>query len=106
MLIFTVFLLVMVVIARGATDRVREKWPVTAAAVTYPLYLMHYVAGTTVINRLRDVMDARVLVAVVIGGFVLLSWAVHRFVERPVAGVLKRGLDTSFARLRNAGQGG
>ncbi|MCX5361452.1 acyltransferase [Streptomyces sp. NBC_00124] len=105
-LIFTVFLLVMVAIALGAADRVRGKWLVTAGAVTYPLYLMHYVAGTTVINRLRDVMDARVLVVVVIGGFVLLSWVVHRLVERPVAGVLKRGLDTSFARLRNAGQAG
>lgn len=99
-LIFTVFLLVMVAIALGATDRVRGKWLVTAGALTYPLYLTHYVAGTTVINRLRDAMDARLLVVVVIAGFLLLSWAVHRLVERPVARVLKRGLDTSFARLR------
>lgn len=102
-LIFTVFLLAMVAIALGAAARVRGKWLVTAGALTYPLYLMHYVAGTTVIERLRDVMDARLLVVVVICGFLLLSWGVHRWVERPVAGVLKRGLDTSFARLRNAG---
>ncbi|GCB46788.1 acyltransferase [Streptomyces sp. NL15-2K] len=101
--IFTVFLLVMVAIALGATDRIRWKWLVTAGALTYPLYLTHYVAGTTLINRLRDTMDARLLVVVVIAGFMVLSWLVHRFVERPVAGVLKRGLDTSFARLRNAG---
>ncbi|MCT9082306.1 acyltransferase family protein [Streptomyces fulvoviolaceus] len=103
--IFTVFLLVMVAIALGATDRIRWKWLVTAGALTYPLYLTHYVAGTTLINRFRDTMDARLLVALVIAGFLALSWLVHRFVERPVAGVLKRGLDTSFARLRNAGQG-
>ncbi|MER5214997.1 acyltransferase [Streptomyces sp. NPDC002838] len=101
--IFTVFLLVMVAIALGATDRVRWKWLVTAGALTYPLYLTHYVAGTTLINRLRDTMDARLLVVVVIAGFMVLSWVVHRFVERPVAGLMKRGLDTSFARLRNAG---
>lgn len=47
-------------------------------------------------------MDARLLVAVVIAGFLILSWLVHRFVEAPTAGVPKRGLDTSFARLRNA----
>ncbi|MEU5886793.1 hypothetical protein ABZ835_08115 [Streptomyces sp. NPDC047461] len=105
-LIFTVFLLVMVAIALAAADRVRGKWLVTAGAVTYPLCLMHYVAGTTVINRLRDAMDARVLVVVVIGGFVLLSRVVQRLVERPVAGVLKRGLDTSFARLSECGAGG
>ncbi|MFF1724388.1 acyltransferase family protein [Streptomyces sviceus] len=102
-LIFTVFLLAMVAIARGATDRVRGRWLVTAGALTYPLYLMHYAAGTTVINRLRDTMDARLLVISVIAGFMLLSWLVHRLVERPVARLLKRGLDTSFARLRNAG---
>jgi peptidoglycan/LPS O-acetylase OafA/YrhL len=101
-LIFTVFLLAMVAIALGATDRVRWKWLVTAGALTYPLYLTHYAAGTTVINRLRDTMDARLLVVSVIAAFMLLSWLVHRFVERPVARLLKRGLDTSFARLRNA----
>ncbi|WP_141206506.1 acyltransferase family protein [Streptomyces griseorubiginosus] len=102
-LIFTVFLLAMVAIALGATDRVRGRWLVTAGALTYPLYLMHYAAGTTLISRLRDTMDARLLVVSVLAGFMLLSWLVHRFVERPVAGLLKRGLDTSFARLRNAG---
>ncbi|MEU5095843.1 acyltransferase [Streptomyces sp. NPDC020996] len=102
-LIFTAFLLAMAAIALGATDRIRWRWLATAGSLTYPLYLLHYAAGTAVINRLRDTMDARLLVASVIAGFLLLSWLVHRFVERPVAGLLKRGLDTSFARLRNAG---
>ncbi|MEU9283949.1 acyltransferase [Streptomyces sp. NPDC048275] len=102
-LIFTVFLLVMVAIAVGLTDRIRWKWLVTAGALTYPFYLLHYVAGTTLINRLRDTMDARLLVVTVIAGFLVLSWLVHRFVERPLARMLKKGLDTSFARLRNAG---
>ncbi len=105
-LIFTVFLLAMVAIALGATDRIRWKWLVTAGALTYPLYLMHYAAGTAVINRLHDTMDARLLVVVVLVGFMVLSWLVHRFVERPVAGVVKRGLETSFARVRDAGVAG
>ncbi|MFI5795340.1 acyltransferase family protein [Streptomyces sp. NPDC051677] len=99
-LIFTVFLLVMVAVALGWTDRVRWRWLVTAGSLTYPLYLMHYAAGTAVINRLRDEMDARLLVAVVLAGFLLLSWAAHRFVERPVAGAVKRGLEGAFVRLR------
>jgi peptidoglycan/LPS O-acetylase OafA/YrhL len=97
-----VFLLFMVAVALGHTDRIRWKWLVTAGALTYPLYLTHYLAGTTLINRLRDTMDPRLLVAVVIAGFLALSWLVHRYVERPAARLLKRGLDTSFARLRNA----
>ncbi|MFC7012675.1 acyltransferase family protein [Streptomyces viridiviolaceus] len=103
--IFTAFLLFMVAVALGYTDRIRWKWLVTAGALTYPLYLIHYVAGTTLINRLRDTMDARLLVAVIIAGFLVLSWLVHRCVERPVSRLLKGGLDTSFARLRNAGNG-
>ncbi|WP_037884606.1 acyltransferase family protein [Streptomyces sp. NRRL S-646] len=103
MVIYTVFLLAMVAIALGATDRVRWKWLVTAGSLTYPLYLIHYVAGTALIGQLRDTMDPRLLVALVIGGFLVLSWFVHRVVERPAVRVLKRGLDTSFARLRHAG---
>ena len=101
-LIFTVFLLAMVAIALGATDRIRWKWLVTAGALTYPLYLTHYAAGTTMISRLHGTMDPRLLVVVVLAGFLVLSWLVHRFVERPVAGMVKRGLETSFARMRNA----
>jgi peptidoglycan/LPS O-acetylase OafA/YrhL len=94
--IYTVFLLFMVAVALGFTDRIRWKWLVTAGALTYPLYLTHYLAGTAIINRLRDTMDARLLVVCVIAGFLVLSWLVHRVVERPVAGVLK----ASFTRLR------
>lgn len=101
-LIYTAFLLFMVAVALGYTDRMRWKWLVTAGALTYPLYLTHYLAGTVLISRLRDTMDPRLLVAVVIAVFLVLSWLVHRCVERPAALLLKRGLDTSFARLRNA----
>ncbi|MCM2578349.1 acyltransferase family protein [Streptomyces meridianus] len=103
-LIFTVFLLVMVAVALGFTDRIRWKGLVTAGCLTYPLYLMHYLAGTTLISRLRDTMDPRLLVVLVIAGFLVLSWVVHRLVERPVARLLKRGLDSSFIRLRSVGR--
>jgi peptidoglycan/LPS O-acetylase OafA/YrhL len=98
-LIFTVFLLVMVAVALGLTDRIRWKWLVTAGCMTYPIYLTHYVAGMALIHRLRNTMDARLLIVVLIAGFLALSYLVHRFVERPVARGLKRGLDRSFARL-------
>lgn len=98
-LIYTVFLLFMAAVALGYTDRVRWKWLVTAGAMTYPLYLTHYAAGTVLINRLRDTMDPRLLVAALIAGFCVLGWLVHRCVERPMARVLKKGLDRSFTRL-------
>ncbi|MFE6287646.1 acyltransferase family protein [Streptomyces sp. NPDC057877] len=99
-LIYTAFLLVMVAVALGYTDRVRWRWLVTAGCLTYPLYLTHYAAGTALIARLRDVVDPRLLVVGLIAGFLVLSWGVHRWVERPVGRVVKRGLDASFARVR------
>ncbi|MFF7334885.1 acyltransferase family protein [Streptomyces sp. NPDC008150] len=102
MVIFTGFLLLMVAVALGLTDRVRGRWLVTAGALTYPLYLTHYAAGTTLISRLHDTLDPRALVLTVIAGFLLLSHLIHRCVERPTARLLKRGLNNSFARFRGA----
>ncbi|MEV8549672.1 acyltransferase [Streptomyces glaucescens] len=99
--IYTVFLLLMIAVALGRTDRVRWKWLVTAGALTYPLYLTHYMAGTAFIDRLRDTMDPRLLVVTVIAGFLVLSWLIHRLVERPLARLLRRGLEASFGRLRD-----
>lgn len=100
--VFTAFLLLMVGISLGLTDRVRWKWLVTAGTMTYPLYLTHYAIGTTLINRLRDTMDPRLLLVAVLAGFLLLAYVIHRFVERPLARLLKRGLESAFVRLRTA----
>lgn len=100
--IFTAFLLFMVAVAHGFTDRIQWKWLTTAGAITYPLYLIHYSAGTTAIRHLRDTMDARLLVVSLLAGFMVLAYGVHRFVERPVSRRLKKGLDASFSRLRVA----
>jgi len=97
--IYTAFLLLMVAVALGCTDRVRWKWLVTAGALTYPLYLTHYMAGTAIIDRLRGGLDPRLLVVAVIAGFLVLSWLIHRLVERPVARMLRGGLEKSFARM-------
>ncbi|MGW1543743.1 acyltransferase family protein [Streptomyces sp. NPDC002309] len=98
--VFTLFMLLMVGVALGWTDRVRWRWLVTAGCLTYPLYLTHYLAGTVLIHHLRGTMDPRLLVVTLIAGFLVLSRLVHGLVERPVARVLKRGLESSFVRLR------
>ncbi|MFD7894362.1 acyltransferase family protein [Streptomyces sp. NPDC059743] len=97
--LYTVFLLVMAGVALGLADRIRWKWLTTAGALTYPLYLMHYAVGTAVIHYLRDRVDARLLVIGLIAGMLVLSWLVHRLVERPLAKFLKKGLTGMFSRL-------
>jgi peptidoglycan/LPS O-acetylase OafA/YrhL len=97
--IYTVFLLFMVAVALGKTDRLQWKWLATAGSLTYPFYLLHYAAGTTAIYYLRDRMDARVLVAGLIAVFLLASYGVHRLVERPLSKIIKRGLNNAFDNL-------
>jgi peptidoglycan/LPS O-acetylase OafA/YrhL len=97
--IYTLFLLFMVGVARGLTDRIQWKWLVTAGSLTYPFYLIHYTAGTTAIHYLRGRTDARLLVAGLIVGGLLLAYLIHRLVERPVARLLKRGLTDAFVKL-------
>jgi peptidoglycan/LPS O-acetylase OafA/YrhL len=98
-LLYTVFLLVMVGISLGLTDRIQWKWLATAGSLTYPFYLLHYAVGVTAIHYLRDRMDARVLLPGLIAGMLVLSWLVHRLVERPLSRILKKGLTGVFTRL-------
>jgi peptidoglycan/LPS O-acetylase OafA/YrhL len=97
--IYTIFMLFMVAVALGFTDRIQWKWLITAGSLTYPFYLIHYSAGTTAIHYLQGRMDARVLLAGLIAGGLLLAYLIHRLVERPLAGALKRGLTGAFLKL-------
>ncbi|MFJ4921301.1 acyltransferase family protein [Streptomyces sp. NPDC088725] len=99
LVLYTVFLLLMAAIALGFADRIRWKWLATAGSLTYPFYLVHYSAGATAIHYLHDKVDARLLVAGLIAAALVLSWLIHRFVERPLSGFLKKGLTGVFSRL-------
>lgn len=97
--LYTLFMLFMVCVALGFTDRLQWKWLATAGSLTYPFYLIHYAAGTTAIYYLRDRADARVVVGGLIVAGLLLSYLIHRLVERPLSRLLKRGLTNAFAKL-------
>ncbi|BCJ43468.1 acyltransferase [Actinoplanes ianthinogenes] len=92
--IITVVFLLLLVIALGATDRLRLGWLATAGALTYPFYLLHQRAGYSLIRTVATATGADA--AFVIAGTVLVllgvAWAVHRVVERPLAPVLRRFL--------------
>jgi peptidoglycan/LPS O-acetylase OafA/YrhL len=100
--LYTAFLLFMVAVALGYTDRVQWKWAATAGSLTYPFYLFHYSVGTTAIHYLRGSVDPRLLVAGVLAAALLLSYAVHRFIERPLTRLLKRGLTSAFRKAAAA----
>jgi peptidoglycan/LPS O-acetylase OafA/YrhL len=89
--------------ALGWLSWVRGRWLVVVGATTYPLYLLHLDIGGTLLHLWKGSMPPLVLVAVVTGLMVVLAWLVHRYVERPVAPLLKRALLWLAATVRRRG---
>ncbi|NYI07897.1 acyltransferase family protein [Allostreptomyces psammosilenae] len=86
----TAFFLLVLLVALGKLDFVRWGWLTTAGAITYPLYLLHENIGWTVIHVLSDRVPSWAIVAGLVPALMLLSWLVHRLVERPVGRALRR----------------
>ncbi|MGC9667542.1 acyltransferase family protein [Planosporangium sp. 12N6] len=98
-LIVTGVFAVVILIAVGGLSWMRWRWLTLAGATTYPLYLLHEYIGWTVVRGLADRFPPLLVVSVTVVAMVLLAWLVHRWVERPVARLLRRWLSASVARL-------
>ncbi len=90
--LLAVCFLLVAAVALGRLSRVRGRWLVVLGAMTYPLYLLHLDLGGTMLYLWQWDVPPRVLVVLVTGAMMLLAWLVHRYVERPVAPLLKRAL--------------
>jgi peptidoglycan/LPS O-acetylase OafA/YrhL len=76
-----------------ALGRLEWRHPVLRhlGAITYPLYLIHAALGTTLLLSLvQHGINHWVALAGVSGGALTSAWAIHRFVEKPLARRLKR----------------
>ncbi|MEV7590971.1 acyltransferase [Streptomyces sp. NPDC089922] len=93
---------VMAAIALGALDGIRWRWLPHAGAVTYPLYLIHMMAGLTLIHHFRREVAPVPLVLGVTATMVVLAWLVHRLIERPLGRVLGDGLRRGLQDIRSA----
>ena len=61
-------------------------------ALTYPLYLTHEYVGWALIETLYPALGRWATLAVATALCLALAWSMHRFVERPVHGPLRRAL--------------
>jgi peptidoglycan/LPS O-acetylase OafA/YrhL len=91
-LLLAVCFLLIAAVALGWLHWVRGRWLVVVGATTYPLYLLHLDLGGTAIYLWQRHLPAPLLVVVVTGAMILLSWLVHRYLERPVAPLMRRAL--------------
>ncbi|MEU3910393.1 acyltransferase [Streptomyces sp. NPDC029721] len=98
--IITLGFLTMAAIACGVFDRVRWRWLPHAGALTYPLYLMHMMAGLTIIHHFRSSIAPVPLVLTVTALMLALAWTVHRLVEQPLGRLLRAGLHQGIQDIR------
>ena len=70
-------------------------------ALTYPLYLIHSLAGKLIIAKLSPYMPMELIVILVITLMIFVAYLIHKYVECKVASPLKRLLLTqSFSRKK------
>ncbi len=91
----TVFFLMVGAIALGWTHRLRWRGLTVMGTMTFPLYLLHDTLGMTVAHHFGDRVDPLLLVGVTVAALVVLSYLVHRFVERPMVLAMRRSLKTA-----------
>jgi peptidoglycan/LPS O-acetylase OafA/YrhL len=93
--LLTAGLVLLLLVALGPLGRIRWRWLTTAGALTYPLYLLHQNLGQVMIAELHRHAGGLawpVVLLLTVTAMLLLSWAVHLWVERPVGRRLKQGL--------------
>ncbi|MFD7386713.1 acyltransferase family protein [Streptomyces anulatus] len=79
----TVSYLLVLAVALHWFDRLQWRWLATAGALVYPLYLLHEELGWAMIRILHDRLGAWPTLGVTVAVLLVLSWLVHRYVERP-----------------------
>ncbi|WP_347057908.1 acyltransferase [Blastococcus sp. HT6-30] len=79
-------------------SRVDWRWLTFLGALTYPLYVIHQVSGWVLLNRLGTVLPAYAALTLVMALMLVLAYLVHRYVERPFGGRLRRAVERDLYR--------
>ncbi|MGW1074355.1 acyltransferase family protein [Streptomyces sp. NPDC002537] len=98
--LLSVFFLALTAVALGRTRWLDRRWLTTAGALTYPLYLIHERAGWLIIRHTAGQVPRYILLPALVLGMLQAAWLVHRYVERPLADALGRGLRRAATEIR------
>lgn len=93
-ILITACYLVMILLALGKLDRLNWRGLTALGAATYPLYLLHNVAGSTVIHFVGQhlTLPPAALLGIALLVLTVAALLVHHLVERPLAPRLKAAL--------------
>ncbi|MGY1721866.1 acyltransferase family protein [Blastococcus sp. SYSU DS0533] len=96
--LFTLCVVALAVATLTGVNRLDWRWLTFLGALTYPLYLIHQVAGWVLLHRLGPVLPAYVALTVVVALMLVLAYLVHRYVERPFGPRLRRAVERDLDR--------
>jgi len=74
---------------------------ITLGALTYPLYLIHNMAGKALIDQYSNVLTEKIMIILVIIIMILSSWVIHLVIEKPLSTPLKKFLLSFFSRKKS-----
>lgn len=89
----TGFYLIFWAIARRTVDLGRFPGLAVAGALTYPLYLLHHNIGYVLFGRLGHLVEPYPLLMGLTVGMLLMAYALHRLVEKPMSRWLRSRLE-------------
>jgi len=95
-LVVVAMIVVVFAFTHGAFSRIQWRWLTWGGALTYPLYLVHGQVGFFVIDQLHESRQAYVVLAVATTASLVLAWLIHRLVERPTSGRLRRAVEQAL----------
>jgi peptidoglycan/LPS O-acetylase OafA/YrhL len=81
-----------------SAQRLQWKWLTIAGALTYPLYLIHQYWGFWIISEWHDKLGKRATLALAASVCLLMAWAIHRLVERPLGPRLRSWVSRGLAQ--------
>ncbi len=92
------FYCLMYFLSIGKINLKERNFFIVLGALTYPLYLIHNVAGKVLIDKYSTIISEEIMVIVVIIIMILASWLIHLVIEKPISTPLKNHLLSIFDR--------
>lgn len=74
---------------------------ITLGALTYPLYLIHNMAGKAIIDYFSSTISENIMIVLVIASMIFTSWIIHVIFEKPLSTSVKKHLQDIFDRTKS-----
>ena len=99
--IVLIFYCFMYFLSIGKIKLKERKIFITLGALTYPLYLIHNMAGKALIDQYSNLFNEKVIIILVIIIMILSSYFIHSVIEKPLATPLKNYLLSFCSRNKS-----